>query len=120
MTGAGSIRLDKWLWQARFFKSRSKATQLCAAGRVRVDGAPVRKAATAVRCGSVLTFPHARDIRVVRILDLGMRRGPADEAYGLYEDLSPPPPPPAPTPPGGGRPTKADRRAIDRLLGTDR
>ena len=82
-----SIRLDKWLWQARFFKSRALASKLCAAGRVRIDGEVVTKAHAAVRPGHVLTFPQARDIRVVRVVALGARRGPAAEARTLYEDL---------------------------------
>ncbi len=83
-----SIRLDKWLWQARFFKSRATASRLCARGRVRIDGGVVRKAHAAVRPGHVLTFPQARVIRVVRIVALGDRRGPAPEARALYEDLT--------------------------------
>ena len=82
-----SIRLDKWLWQARFFKSRALASKLCAAGRVRIDGEVVTKAHAAIRPGHVLTFPQARDIRVVRVVALGARRGPAAEARTLYEDL---------------------------------
>jgi ribosome-associated heat shock protein Hsp15 len=84
-----SIRLDKWLWQARFFKSRALASKLCAAGRVRIDGERVNKAHAAIRPGHVLTFPQARDIRVVRVVALGARRGPASEARTLYEDLAP-------------------------------
>lgn len=87
MTGQDAIRLDKWLWQARFFKTRAIAARLCAAGRVRIDGAPVAKAHAAVRIGAVLTFPQARHIRVVRVLGLGARRGTATEARALYEDL---------------------------------
>ncbi len=82
-----SIRLDKWLWQARFFKSRALASKLCAAGRVRIDGERVTKAHAAIRPGHVLTFPQARDIRVVRVVALGTRRGPAVDARTLYEDL---------------------------------
>ncbi len=82
-----SIRLDKWLWQARFFKSRALASKVCAAGRVRIDGERVTKAHAAIRPGHVLTFPQARDIRVVRVVALGTRRGPAVEAQTLYEDL---------------------------------
>lgn len=89
---APTIRLDKWLWQARFFKTRARATKLCAAGRVRVDSVVVRKPHYGVRPGNVLTFPQARDIRVVRIVGLGVRRGPAIEARGLYEDLASPTP----------------------------
>ncbi len=85
--GDDGIRLDKWLWQARFFKSRSLASKLCAAGRVRVDGTVVAKAHYLVRVGNVLTFPQARDIRVVRIEALGTRRGPATEARLLYAEI---------------------------------
>ena len=81
------IRLDKWLWQARFFKSRALASKICAAGRVRIDGERVTKAHATIRPGHVLTFPQARDIRVVRVVALGTRRGPAVEARTLYEDL---------------------------------
>ncbi len=82
-----SIRLDKWLWQARFFKSRAMASKLCAAGLVRIDGEKTTKAHAAIRPGHVLSFPHARDLRVVRVTALGARRGPATEARTLYEDL---------------------------------
>ncbi|MCP5368662.1 MAG: RNA-binding S4 domain-containing protein [Hyphomicrobiales bacterium] len=124
---APAQRLDKWLWYARFFKSRSLATRFCATGRLRVNGEAVTKAHFGLRVGDVLTFPKAADIRVVRVEDLGTRRGPAPEAQGLYTDLAPPAPrqnrdeaaaapAPAPTRPrGAGRPTKADRRALDRL-----
>ncbi len=81
-----AIRLDKWLWQARFFKTRAIASRLCALGRVRVDGVVIRKAHYAVRPGFVLTFPQARTIRVVRVLALGDRRGSAPEAATLYEE----------------------------------
>lgn len=122
-----SLRIDKWLWQARFCKSRALASKLCAAGRVRVSGTLIQKAHHAVRVGDVLTFPQGHSIRVVRIVGLGTRRGPASEARLLYEDLAPvvrPVPGAAPAPsdpaiaarePGAGRPTKADRRAIERL-----
>ena len=83
-----SIRLDKWLWHARFFKSRSLANKICGSGRVRVDGAVIEKAHFGARVGQVVTFPQARRIWVVKILRLGRRRGPAPEAQLLYEDLS--------------------------------
>lgn len=113
---AGKCRLDKWLWQARFFKTRSLATALVAAGRVRVNGTPVSKPARAVGAGDVLTFPQADDIRVIRILTIGNRRGPAPEAQGLYDDLTPPRPivqdktPENPRYEGKGRPSRRDRR----------
>lgn len=97
MTERDTIRLDKWLWQARFFKSRTVARRLCAAGRVRIDGVPVAKAHAAVRVGVVLTFPQARRIRVVRVVALGTRRGPAGEARTLYEELDTPEPIPRPS-----------------------
>lgn len=121
-----SRRLDQWLWYARFFKSRSLATRFCASGKLRVNEKVIRKAHHGVRLGDVLTFPKGRDIRVVRVLDLGARRGPAPEAQGLYDDLEPPrarkksdprPLKAAPRQPGSGRPTKRERRAIDRLRG---
>lgn len=107
-----TIRLDKWLWQARFFKTRSLAAKLVAGGRVRVDGTPVSKPSRAVGAGDVLTFPQAKTVRVVRIVDLGDRRGPAPEARALYEDLTPAREdvPPNPRYEGRGRPDKKARR----------
>lgn len=107
-----TIRLDKWLWQARFFKTRNLAAKLVSAGRVRVDGTPVSKPARAVGAGDVLTFPQARTVRVVRILELGEGRGPAPEARALYEDLTPAQEsvPKNPAFEGKGRPDKKARR----------
>ena len=113
-------RLDKWLWFARFVKSRTLATRLCAEGRVRINRAIAGKASAAVRPGDVLTFPLGPHIRVIRVLQPGVRRGPAEEARALYEDLSPPGPresAPEGRERGTGRPTKRDRRAIDRMQG---
>jgi ribosome-associated heat shock protein Hsp15 len=122
MTEADARRLDKWLWFARFFRSRTLASKLCTAGKVRIAGEIVHKAHYLVRPGDVLTFPQGRSIRVVRVLQVGDRRGPATEARTLYEDLAPlVPAAPADTPRerGAGRPTKAERRAIDRLRERD-
>lgn len=118
---SAALRLDKWLWYARFFKSRSLATRLCEGRRVRLNRRLIDKASRQVRVGDVLTFPQGRRIRVVRVVALGQRRGPAAEAEGLYEELAPPtaapgrPPPAAARDRGAGRPTKAERRAIERL-----
>ncbi len=90
-----TVRLDKWLWHARFLKSRSLAADLVAEGRLRVNGQPTDKPARAVGAGDVLTFALHGRVRVVRILEIGDRRGPAPEAQGLYEDLAPVTPPPA-------------------------
>ena len=86
--GKQTMRLDKWLWQARFFKTRTLATRVCLSGKVRVDGQVVRKAHYQVCAGNVLTFPRGRDIQVVRIRALGTRRGPASEAQTLYSSLT--------------------------------
>jgi len=86
------IRIDKWLWQARFLKSRSLAADLVTQGRVRVNGQPVAKPSRLVGPGDVLTFPQGHDIRVVRVLDCGTRRGPASEAQALYREIVAGPP----------------------------
>ena len=118
--GQPKIRLDKWLWYARFFKTRSLATKLVTGGHVRVNAQRVSKASASVRPGDVLTFPKDHDIRVIRILAVGERRGPAPEAQALYNDLDPPKPrdklaePHTPRFEGKGRPTKKDRRKMDR------
>ncbi|SMF78889.1 heat shock protein Hsp15 [Tistlia consotensis] len=123
--GSAFLRLDKWLFFARFCKSRQLAAALCESGRLRIGGAIVSKPHYKLRVGDVLTFPQGRFIRVVKVEALGRRRGPAEEAKTLYEDLSPPdaqPPLPrqavAAAPhrePGAGRPTKRERRDIERL-----
>ena len=118
-----SIRADKWLWYARFFKTRTLASKVCASGKLRLSGSLVAKAHQKVKVGDVLTFPQGRHIRVVKVVALGSRRGPAPEAQGLYEDLKPPTPETrlprdtqvAPRDAGSGRPTKKDRRALGRL-----
>jgi ribosome-associated heat shock protein Hsp15 len=84
----GGQRLDKWLWCARFFKSRALAAKACHDGRIRVSGQASAKAHYALKVGDVLTFPLGPNIRVVRVMALAMRRGPAAEARGLYEDLA--------------------------------
>jgi ribosome-associated heat shock protein Hsp15 len=83
------LRLDKWLWQARFFKTRALAADLIDAGSVRVNGTRVTRPGRDVAQGDVLTFPQGTRIRVVRILALGLRRGPSTEAQALYVDLEP-------------------------------
>jgi ribosome-associated heat shock protein Hsp15 len=116
---SSTIRVDKWLWQARFFKSRAAASRLCAEGGVRVDGRPIAKAHYAVKPGDVLTFPQGRSIRVVRIVALGTRRGPAAEAQALYDDLSPAAPAGHPGPSlfaAVTRPTQDARKALDQAL----
>jgi ribosome-associated heat shock protein Hsp15 len=114
-------RLDKWLWAARFFKSRTQAATACDGGKVDVNE-QAAKPARAVRPGDLLhiTLRHGR--RIVRIRLLSERRGPGAAAALLYEDLTPPPPPreervpPAVyRPRGAGRPTKRERRLLERI-----
>jgi len=85
------IRLDKWLWHARFVKTRSLAAKLCVEG-IRIDGILVGKPGATVRPGQVLTFALGRHVRVIELVAVGERRGPAEEARTLYRDLAPPTP----------------------------
>jgi ribosome-associated heat shock protein Hsp15 len=85
-----SLRLDQWLWYARFVKSRSRATRLCTAGVVTVNGLAVRKAHYAIRVGDIVVLPHGVLARTVLVKALGGRRGPSPEARSLYVDVSSP------------------------------
>jgi len=109
------LRVDKWLWQARFFKTRSLASGTVRAGHLRVNGQKVSKPATNVKLGDVLTFAQGRDVRVVKLRAIGSRRGPASEAQTLYHDLTPEREkhPHAPRFEGKSRPSKQDRRNLD-------
>ena len=123
------LRLDKWLWFARFMKSRSKAAKFCQSSRLRVNGSIVVKTHFLVRQNDVLTFSISGIIKIIKILNLGVRRGSASEAQSLYEDLSPPvfvnkenhqfPLITGKREIGSGRPTKVQRRAIDKLIAKD-
>lgn len=84
-------RLDKWLWFARIAKSRTLAQKIIASGAVRVDSQKVIEVDHRIGPGAVLTIALNGRIKVLRVLDPGARRGPATEAQGLYEDLSPAP-----------------------------
>ena len=85
-----TLRLDKWLRHARFFKSRSRAAAFCAEGRLRLNRRHIGRASAPLRVGDILTFPLGNAIRVVRVLALGKRRGPPAEARTLYVDLTGP------------------------------
>lgn len=126
-------RIDKWLWCARFAKSRTLAASLVSDGRVRVNGERCIKPAHNLKPGDVLSIAHGPAVRVVRMLAAAERRGPAPEAQRLYDDLTSPLGPTANAqrtagmglnpvstitpqrPKGDGRPTKKDRRALDSL-----
>lgn len=119
---ASAARVDVWLWAVRMFKTRSAAQAACRGGKVRVDGVPA-KPATSVGVGSRVTAlvgERQRDLEVTGIL---LKRAGAPIAQQCYIDHTPPPPPrefvaPAGTRDrGAGRPTKRERREIDRLRG---
>lgn len=122
-------RLDRFLHFARAVKSRTLAQKLIESGAVRVNSEKTERTDLKVGAGDVLTMTLHERLVVWRILDAGTRRGPASEAQGLYEDISPPPLPRpdvsvfdaaiAERAPGSGRPTKKERRETDRLTGED-
>jgi ribosome-associated heat shock protein Hsp15 len=118
-----TVRLDKWLWAARFYKSRSLAQTACDGGKVDVNG-QAAKPSRAVRPGDRIRMTVGEGRRELVIKALSQRRGPGAEARALYDDLSPPRPPRAFRPPpavvreqGLGRPTKRERRLHDRIRG---
>lgn len=129
MTGPGETlrkeRLDRFLFFSRAVKSRTLAQKLIEAGAVRVNSERTACTDHRVGAGDVLTMSVHDRILVWRILDPGTRRGPASEAQGLYEDISPPTLPKAERSPyeaaiaerpsGAGRPTKKERRDTDAL-----
>ena len=120
-------RIDKWLWHARVVRTRSAAAALAAAGHVRINGQRVDAPSRAVRPGDVVTVALDRAVRVLKVLGFAERRGSADDARALCEPLEPagggpvrrPQVPPALREAGSGRPTKRERRAIERFTGED-
>ncbi len=115
------VRVDRWLWAARFFKTRSKAAKACAAGHVKVNERSV-KAAKTVRPGDSIDVVTPGGRRLVDIVGLADKRGPAPVAQALYHDRTPPPTEQERTEfaerdRGAGRPGKRDRRLLIRLRG---
>jgi ribosome-associated heat shock protein Hsp15 len=115
-------RIDKWLWHARVVRTRSQAAALAAAGHVRINGQRIDAPSRPVRAGDVVTVALDRAVRVLQVVGFAERRGSADEARTLCTALEPAPvqrmeraAPPSLREPGAGRPTKQERRAIDRL-----
>ena len=115
------LRVDKWLWHARFFKTRTLAAKVVAGGHLRVNSRKAEKSSICVMAGDVLTFAQEKRVRIIKVVALGTRRGPANEARLLYEDLSSiqDRDVPAPKFDGKGRPTKKDRRAVAHLRESD-
>lgn len=123
-------RIDRWLWHARLVKTRTLAARLAAGGQVRIDRRRVTRASQQVHVGAVVTLAHRGVVRVLRVTAISPRRGPAEAARALYDDLAPPPPtapareageaaftaPAMTRPRGAGRPTKRERRALDALM----
>ena len=118
-------RIDKWLWHARVVRTRTSAAALVDEGHVRLNGGRVSANSQAVKAGDVITIALDRTVRIMKVTGFAERRGDAVAASVLFEDLSPRPQARAAEPtagerdPGAGRPTKQERRAIDRLLGRE-
>jgi ribosome-associated heat shock protein Hsp15 len=118
------VRVDRWLWAARFYKSRTLAAKACIGGKVDINGNGA-KSHKSVRPGDLIEFTVGDWERKVKVLQLAEKRGPAAVARLLYEDLSPPPPSktdflfsPTPSrPKGAGRPTKREGRKLRKLKG---
>ncbi len=124
LTSNSKLRIDKWLWYARILKTRTLAASCVKSGKVRVNQEKISSASRMVLIDDVLTVTLGQQIMVLKILQLGARRGPASEAQLLYEDLSPAPVKRTPlTRPlkqavreeGAGRPTKKQRREMGRF-----
>ena len=118
-----SQRLDKWMWFARVTKTRTLATELVAGGKVRINGARVEKAAAQVKLGDTVSVVTRERMRVLVVSGFAERRGSAEVAAALFEDKSPAPRADGSgrdsageaREPGSGRPTKRDRRSIERF-----
>ncbi len=82
------MRIDRFLWFARLAKTRSDAQEMAVAGRLRLAGRIIDRAHLPVRVGDVISFARGGRVRVIRIVALPTRRGPAAEAAGLYDELS--------------------------------
>ncbi len=118
---ATEVRIDKWLWAARLFRTRALASAACVAGHVKVNGISV-KAAKNVRVGDRLEVRTPGGPKVLEVVGLSDRRGPAPVARTLYIDHTPPPPPEDAAPVvrrerGAGRPSKRDLRRLRKLRG---
>lgn len=126
-SAAATQRLDKWLWCARLAKTRTQAAALVSSGKIRINRIKTDKPAHAVKAGDVITASLGPKIRVLAVKAIGDRRGSADIARRLFDDLTPAPlpsdtaraseGPPVHRDSGTGRPTKRDRRLTDRLKG---
>lgn len=114
------VRLDKWLWASRCFKTRGLAADACAAGHVKLNGTSA-KAAKSVKIGDRLEVRTPGGLRILEVAALSDRRGSAEVARTLFVDHTPPPPPRDPMvvvrERGTGRPSKRDQRQLQKLRG---
>lgn len=125
MADETDVRIDKWLWAARVFKTRVLATEACRAGHVKLDGVPVKPGRT-VHAGETYVVHTPALTRTLRVTGLAERRVGAKAVATLLEDLTPPEERERmrrsaaeqvlARPKGAGRPTKRERRQIDRWL----
>ena len=114
-----SVRVDKWLWATRSFKTRSMATEACSCGHVKVNKSVV-KASHKVKVGDEVRALTPGGKKVLVVEGLAEKRGPYSFAQTLYEDRTPPPIPQIAPPrfeKGMGRPTKKNRRALNKIRG---
>jgi ribosome-associated heat shock protein Hsp15 len=116
-------RIDSWIWAIRLAKTRSAATALCKAGHVRVNGDRAKPAQSVKPGDEVRVFLPGTGERIVEVREILQKRVSAALAAPAYIDHTPPPPPReervflATRDPGAGRPTKRDRRAIEKHRG---
>lgn len=119
-TSAPTVRIDRWLWAARIFRSRSLAAEACDGGKVAVNGNGA-KPHKLVRPADEIEVSLPGGKRRLKLRGVAERRGPASVARLLYDDLTPPKPPEPPPDPylwresGSGRPTKRDRRQMEKI-----
>lgn len=109
-----AVRIDKWLWAVRIFKTRSQAASACRASQVKIDGKTVKPSHT-VTPGEVITARRGDFTRIVKVITLLDKRVGAKSVSDYMEDLTPPEPP-MPKAQGKGRPTKRNRRIIERIM----
>ena len=118
------IRLDTWLWYARFYKSRSLSSKAILSGKLRLNSNKIIKPASRIKINDVLTINHINMVRIIQVQSLGSRRGPASEAQKLYNELSEnridaskiKSVSEKPKRERNKRPTKKDRRMLDKIV----